>query len=634
MLTHKKACDFVKFLAIRSVQIAQSGHPGAPLGCADVMTILWRNWLSVCPKNPTWVNRDRFVLSNGHASALLYSLLYLRGFPISWDDLGKFRTLHSLTPGHPERDVEHGIEATTGPLGQGLGCAVGMALAEAIQSKQWREKGAPELMEHYTYALVGDGCLMEGVSHEVANLASVWSLDKLIVMWDDNQITIDGPVSKVSKEDTLARFRSYGWDVLADVDGHDPLAIDEAFRWTRNRNGKPKFIDFKTVIGCGVQDAQGSASMHGSPLKSAQWSQLLQDLDVDEAMLQNADQLKAWQEPCLAHYEDWLKKVYLLDDSRMIKTLLDISEDELRIPELGLVQRAMSTREASHVWIQAACAINERLVGGSADLDASVLTHPGEKSIAPYVHYGVREFGMCVVANGLALSGYRPFVGTFLVFSDYAKNAIRMAAMMKLCVIYVFTHDSIALGEDGPTHQPVEQLLSLRAIPNLETWRPADARETYAVWEEAMMRQSGPSALILSRQSLPVVAPENVDVSQGAYYIVACDHPVLILLASGSEVALAVEVREQLAHLAIAVVSCPNLNRLRHSPMHKTLQNKAPIFVIEAGSSWCWGDIQPDPDYRVTMDSFGVSAPGKIAQSEFGFSTEAVITKLQKIGYV
>ena len=632
MLTHDRACALVKFIAIRSVQSAKSGHPGAALGCADIMTVLWRHVLNVHPEAPLWPNRDRFILSNGHASALLYALLYLRGFPLSWHDLGQFRSLHSVTPGHPERDALRGIEATTGPLGQGLGCAVGIALAETIQAKQ-SSKNAPT--DHYTYALVGDGCLMEGVSHEVANLASLWNLDKLVVMWDDNQITIDGAVSMVSKEDTLARFRSYGWDVLGPVDGHDQGAIQQAFEWSRTRNGKPKFIDFNTVIGRGVQGAQGSASLHGSPLTEAQWSQLSEDLGVTEAMVTDATFLNAWRAGCPDSYDHWKKQVVSSQSETVSQSASECQDVVLKIPNMTPVSHAISTRAASGLWIKAACAINDRLIGGSADLDASVLTCPGESALAPYLHYGVREFGMCVVANGLALSGYRPFVGTFLVFSDYAKNAIRMAAMMHLGVIYIFTHDSIALGEDGPTHQPVEQLLTLRAIPNLETWRPADAHETFAVWQEAMKRTDGPSALILSRQTLPLVAPlpEAIDLTWGAYVISNCDRAVLILLATGSEVSLALAVRKQLAHLAIEVVSCPNLNRFRHSPLHHALQEKAPIFVIEAGSSWCWGDIQANPDYRVTLDCFGVSASGEAAMTALGFGCDHIVSRLKKIGY-
>lgn len=633
VLSHKTASAFVKFIAVRAVQRARSGHPGAPLGCADIMTVLWRNWLNLNPESPQWSNRDRFILSNGHASAMLYALLYLRGFPLSWEDLNQFRSLHSLTPGHPEQDLLHGVEVSTGPLGQGFGCAVGMALAESIQSKKSLDAKGKPLIDHHTYVLVGDGCLMEGVSHEAANLASAWNLDKLIVMWDDNQITIDGAVSMVSKEDTLARFRSYGWDVLGPVDGHDPAAINEAFIWAHTRNGKPKFIDFKTVIGCGVLGGEGTSSMHGSVLSDSQWSQLAESLGITESMAMDAGYLQQWREPCPNSYDAWKQRELSASDSALMHSLSTDSH-ALKIPSLPKVEKPISTRAASGMWIQAACAINEKMIGGSADLDASVLTHPGVESLAPYLHYGVREFGMCAAANGLALEGYRPFVGTFLVFSDYAKNAIRMAAMMKLGVVYVFTHDSIALGEDGPTHQPVEQLLALRSIPHLETWRPADARETFMVWQEAMKRQDGPSALVLSRQSLPLIAPESVDLTWGAYILSSSPEPVLILLATGSEVSLALEVREKLSHLAIEVVSCPNLNRFRHSPLHRQLEKKAPIFVIEAGSSWSWGDIQPNPDFRMTLDTFGVSAPGAIAQKAFGFDAEHILRQLQKIGYV
>lgn len=603
MLTNKQASDLLRFIAVRCVQIAKSGHPGAPLGCADIMTILWREWLKVDINNPDAANRDRFILSNGHASAMLYSLLYLRGFPITWKDLSSFRSLHSITAGHPEINQKYGIEATTGPLGQGLGMAVGIAKAAQLSKSTY-----------HTYVLVGDGCIMEGISHEVSNLASLWELDNLIVMWDNNQITIDGAVSLVSKENTQERFKSYGWDIIS-ADGHDYASITAAFKKAHVKNKKPKFIDFKTIIGKGVHDAEGKSSLHGSPLTEEQFLKLCQSLNVNEIMAQDIDVLKAWRACC-----------------PILKSLPSITKP-LNIPKMSDNRDSKSTRQASQDWINKACAINPELIGGSADLDASVLTKPNQDSCAAYLQYGVREFGMCAIANGLAASGYRPFVGTFLVFSDYAKNAIRMSAMMHLPIIYIFSHDSIALGEDGPTHQPVEQLLTLRAIPNLETYRPADSYETELSWIEAMKRTDGPTAIILSRQTLVHVSNKNARLEDGAQIIIDCKNPILILLATGSEVSLAIEAQQALAHLEIMVVSCPNLNKFRHSSLHKKLASLCAIFVIEAASSWSWGDIQPDPRYRITLDEFGLSAPCKIVQQAFGFSKENILNKLKTLGF-
>lgn len=635
MLTHNDACALLRYIAVRSVQIAQSGHPGAPLGCSDIMTVLWQKWLHVDPENPQWINRDRFILSNGHASAMLYALLYLRGYNITWEDLTNFRTLHSPTPGHPEYDPMRMIEATTGPLGQGFAQAVGIAKAGSLirQSMQY----TPPLIDYRTYVLVGDGCLMEGISHEVANMASTWQLDRLIVMWDDNNITIDGEVSTVSRENTLDRFRAYGWHVIGPVDGHDPRAIHEAFQIAQLCNGQPKFIAFTTIIGKGVIDGQGSEKMHGSPLTETQWQRLREDLNITDTQAQDPDIIDSWRKACPERYTAWMQSYAAYtqerpDDARHWSQLFD-KKLALETPSLPVIEhKVLSTRLASHKWIQAACALNNSLVGGSADLSSSVLTDPGVSSLSPYLHYGVREFGMCGVANGLALCGYRPFVGTFLVFSDYAKSAIRSAAMMELPVTYVLTHDSIGLGEDGPTHQPVEHILTLRAIPQLETWRPADAYETYAIWDTIVQSPKGPHALILSRQHVPVIPQRAINLEHGAYAVHTCNHPELIIIATGSEVSLALQVPLELPHRKICIISCPNLGRFKHSVLHKTLQHQAPFFIIEAGSSWSWGDIQPDPHYRLTLDAYGASAPGEHVQKDCGFSIDNVLSRLRDIG--
>ena len=629
MLTHHQSSNLVKFLAISAVQAAKSGHPGAPLGCADIMTVLWQKYLQLNPHDPTWINRDRFILSNGHASAMLYALLYLRGFNLKLDDLQQFRQLHSLTPGHPELDQQYGIEATTGPLGQGFANAVGIALAAKLQAQSLDTEGQT-LLDYRSYVLVGDGCLMEGISHEAANLASVWELEKLIVMWDNNNITIDGYVTMVSKEDTSARFTAYGWDVIGPVDGHDPIAIQNALQLAQLCNGKPKFINFITTIGCGVQDGAGTSAMHGSPLSTAQWQQLTIDLAVSESMVRDHKLIQQWQQHCPNQYDSWQQRWN--NSPAYSVTAINKLNSSLTIP-IPPVLAMCSTRVASQQWIQAACMLNSTLIGGSADLDASTLTYPGATSIAPYIHYGVREFAMCAIANGLTLAGYRPFVSTFLVFSDYAKNAIRMAALMKLGVIYIFTHDSIGLGEDGPTHQPVEQLLALRSIPGLETWRPADAAETFIAWREAMLCEHGPTALVLSRQNLPIITNTNIDLTYGAHIVLSHNNPELIICATGSEVTLAIQASLQLPHRAIQILSCPNLNRFRNSVLHHSLAKIAPFFIIEAASGWSWGDIQPNPDFRLTLDNFGMSAPGPEVQRACGFSIENVLLRLKNIGY-
>lgn len=607
-LAHEQAVAILKYLAIEAIQKAQSGHPGAVLGLADIVTVLWRRWLHLSPSDPTCPHRDRFVLSNGHASALLYSLLHLRGYPIRREDLHAFRQLHAVTPGHPEYDRERGIEVTTGPLGQGFGAAVGLALAQSYLHNTHKDQ-----RKSRTYVVVGDGCLMEGISHEVANIASSHQLDHLIVLWDDNNITIDGQVSEVSREDTCRRFEAYGWDVIGPIDGHDPEAIHRALHEAQVLNGRPKFIDCRTLIAHGVPGAEGTPKLHGTPLSPQAWMDWQAQLSIDPAWLDRDDLPALWSEGCPEPEHNATS--YPQKHPRHWPS---------RTPFTG----AIATRAASQKWLEAACRLNRDLVGGSADLDASVLTHPGPDSQSPYLRYGVREFGMCAVANGLALGGYRPYVGTFLAFSDYAKAAIRLAAMMKLPVIYVFTHDSVGLGEDGPTHQPVEQLTGLRSIPNTELWRPADAHETYACWEEALTRETGPSILVLSRQSLPTLAPVSVDLSLGAYWLKTCEHPRLILIASGSEVSLALEVAHRLK-TPVSVLSCPNLNRFRGSKLHHACQRMAPFFVLEAASSWCWGDIQPDPSYRVTLDQFGASGKGSEVLTYFGFDTEAVLGRLK-----
>lgn len=621
-MLHEQARDGIRLLAGQMVQWAQSGHLGAALGCSDLATVLWRSHLRIDPKHPLWVNRDRFILSNGHASALLYALLYCRGFELSWEELKAFRQWNSLTPGHPEYHPGW-VEATTGPLGQGLGMGVGMALGLERLAMQWGE----DMFDARVYVMVGDGCLMEGISHEVATQAASWNLDRLVVLWDDNGVTIDGAVHQVSKEDTCQRFRAYGWEVIGPIDGHDPKIIDQALHAAKIRNGRPKLIACRTLIGKGLEGHEGQASIHGGPIPESTWQAYQKTLSVDLETLQSDAYRNTWG----ARQDDYaLWQTKHQHDPRFWQIEHDpTGSQSVRLP-LRPESGDMATRKASQVWLQKACAINACLFGGSADLDASVLTHPGASSIAPYVHYGVREFGMFAVANGLALIGYRPYVGTFLVFSDYGKNAMRLAAMMQLPVTYVLTHDSIALGEDGPTHQPIEQLVGLRAIPGLEVWRPCDAEETFACWEHILQDGKGPSALILSRQTLPQLSPPGIQLEHGFYILKSAKNPSLRIISTGSEVALAMEIAER-TPFEVEVISCPNLNRMLQ---HRQLwESNTPSLIIEAASGWSWGDVQPKASWRWTLDRFGGSAPGAVLQKALGFECEAVLKHLQTLGY-
>ncbi|MEL7044918.1 MAG: transketolase, partial [Pseudomonadota bacterium] len=584
MPSRSDLANAIRALAMDAVQQANSGHPGAPMGMADIAEVLWNDYLSHNPTNPAWVNRDRFVLSNGHGSMLIYALLHLSGYDLPMDELRNFRQLHSRTPGHPEYGYAPGVETTTGPLGQGIANAVGMALAERVLAAQFNRPGH-EIVDHFTYAFVGDGCLMEGISHEVCSLAGTLGLGKLIVFYDDNGISIDGEVDGWFSDDTPARFGAYGWQVLAAVDGHDLEAVKEATEAARAESGRPSLICCRTVIGRGAPNKQGTAATHGSPLGAEEvaaarsalgWTH--EPFSVPEEIYGGWDArergaaLEATWSEGFAAYSEAHPELAAEFTRRMAGDLpQDFAEIATRwIEECQNAAEGIATRKASLNAINALAPALPELIGGSADLAGSNLTL-GKNSSAieaadasgNYIYYGVREFGMSAIMNGLALhGGFIPYGGTFLIFMEYARNAVRMAALMRQRCIFVYTHDSIGLGEDGPTHQPVEQLTALRATPNMTTWRPCDAVETAVAWKAALEHRDGPTALVFSRQGL-AHQPRNDEqlaaIARGAYVLKDCDGaPELVFIATGSEVALALEASERLEGRRVRVVSMPS----------------------------------------------------------------------------
>ncbi len=577
----------VRALCMDAVEKAQSGHPGAPLGMADIAYTLWTKHLRHNPSNPDWFNRDRFVLSNGHGSMLLYALLHLTGYDLSIDDLKRFRQLHSKTPGHPEYSYTPGVETTTGPLGQGLANAVGMAIAEKVLAAQFNK---PEyaVVDHYTYCFAGDGCLMEGISHEACSLAGTLGLEKLIVFWDDNGISIDGEVKGWFTDDTQARFQAYGWQVIANVDGHDHEAIDNAILEAKKCAGKPTLICCKTVIGAGSPNKAGKNSSHGSPLgeseiratrKALNWHHEPFDIPSDICNEWDAREAgAAWENEWNTLFKRFNEAHPRLASEFTRRTVGQLPEDFSQsansfIHSAQAEMQPMATRKASQNAIEFYANLLPEIIGGSADLSGSNLTMwnssqpiTAENASGNYLFYGVREFGMTAIANGISIhSGLKPFCATFLIFMEYARNAVRMAALMGLPNIFVYTHDSIGQGEDGPTHQPIEQLATLRMTPNLDTWRPCDAAETAVAWKIALMRSNGPTALVFSRQSVKPQARTDDQlhkIEKGGYTLRPCEgEPDIILIATGSEVPLAVEAAEQLINLhdiKASVVSLPS----------------------------------------------------------------------------
>ena len=652
----------LRFLCVDAISKANSGHPGAPLGMAEMATVLWREFLRYDPKTPNWFNRDRFVLSNGHASTLLYALLHLTGYAVSSEDLASFRSLNSKTPGHPEFGVTPGVDTTTGPLGQGLANAVGMALTEKLLAAHFNRPGY-NIVDHFTYVFTGDGCLMEGISHEAASFAGTQELGKLIVLWDNNQISIDGDIKGWFSEDVPARFRAYHWQVL-EVDGQNCAEIRAALTEARSDLTHPTLIACKTTIGCGSPQA-GKASCHGSPLKVEEIAEMRKNLawpyapfeipdeirTAWDATLRGAKLVEEWQE-LVRRYEKAYPELAQEFWTRLSGALpADWSKRfDAYFTELLANPADLATRKSSQKVIDFLSNNLPGLVVGSADLTPSNLTRgSGAKEITPqnadgnYLHYGVREFGMCALMNGMALhGGVIPAGGTFLVFANYAQSAIRMAALMKQRVIYLLTHDSIGVGEDGPTHQPIEHLAMLRATPNLSVWRPADDVETAVAWEVALERQDGPTALILSRQTLPRLQHGNrtheveEKIRRGGYIVADCEGmPELIIMASGSEVALALQVAnvaEVAKKLKIRVISMPSIETFmaqdeeyREAVLPRDIKRR---LAVEAAATQPWYQLVGLDGKVIGLDHYGASAPAKILFEFLGFSVENIVTKI------
>lgn len=656
MPTRRELANAIRFLSIDSVQKANSGHPGMPMGMADIAEVLWRDFIHVNPGNPHWFDRDRFVLSNGHGAMLLYSLLHLTGFDVSLEDLKQFRQLHSKTPGHPEHLDTPGVETTTGPLGQGLANGVGMAIAEAHLAALFNRDDF-KIVDHYTYVFAGDGCLMEGLSHEVCSLAGHLGLGKLIVFWDDNGISIDGDVRGWFTSDVPSCFRAYHWHVITDVDGHDSDSIKAAIEAARAQTSKPTLICCKTSIGFGSPNLAGSEKAHGSPLGDREIAATREQLSWPYAPFEIPDDIyQAWDLRLKGQDKELLwNHLFTQYESRypdLAKEFLRriqgwlpdnwVSKANLFIETALTFNKPQATRKSSQEAINAYAALLPELVGGSADLTGSNCTNSTTCSVlgplslsGNYIHYGVREFGMAAIMNGMSLhSGIIPFGGTFLVFSDYARNAIRMSALMKQRVIYVLTHDSIGLGEDGPTHQPIEHAASLRLIPNMHVWRPADLLETAVAWRLALERKTGPASLLLSRQDLPQQShhlDQIGEIAKGGYVLL--DHDTRIdgiFIATGSEVHLAITAAQELQeeHIYIRVVSMPCCELFLSQDaayQEKILPSSVKLRVaIEAGVTATWYRFVGSEGAVIGIDHFGMSAPAEAVFAECGLTVEYI----------
>lgn len=658
MMNNRDLANAVRILSMDGVQKAASGHPGAPMGMADIAEVLFRRVMKHNPTNPSWANRDRFVLSNGHGSMLLYSLLHLTGYDLPLEELKQFRQLHSKTAGHPEYGVTVGVETTTGPLGQGLANAVGMALGEKMLASQFNKEGH-EVINHYTYTFLGDGCLMEGVSHEVASLAGTWGLGKLIAVYDDNGISIDGEVKGWFNDDTPSRFEAYNWHVIRDVDGHDSAAVEKALLEAKNVSDKPTLICCKTTIGFGSPNKAGKADSHGAPLGKDEIVITREQLGwkYDEPFFVPQEMYSAWD--CKIRGQkselEWNKQFdaykaqYPTEAAELTRRLngersegWEATMDEF-IASWQKEGVKVASRKASQMVLDVLTPLVSEFVGGSADLAPSNLTMSTSSKVIThddysgnYLHYGVREFGMASIMNGLALhGGFLPYGGTFLIFMEYAKNAIRMASLMGLHVVYVFTHDSIGLGEDGPTHQPVEQATMLRITPNMKSWRPCDAVETAVAWKEAIKHTSGPTSLMLSRQNL---APQERDAAQvkdiekGGYILKdSTGTPDIILLATGSEVELAMNAAANLSNdgVKVRVVSLPSTevfdaqsDEYKESVLPNSVRKRV---AVEAAHVDFWHKYVGLDGKVVGMNSFGDSAPADELFKLYNITTSAVI---------
>ena len=664
MASRRDLANAIRALSMDAVQQANSGHPGAPMGMADIAEVLWNDYLVHNPADPDWVNRDRFVLSNGHGSMLLYSLLHLTGYELSIEEIKNFRQLHSKTPGHPEYGYAPGVETTTGPLGQGVSNAIGMALAEKVLAAQFNRPGH-NIVDHQTYTFLGDGCLMEGISHEVCSLAGTLGLGKLIAFYDDNGISIDGEVEGWFSDDTPARFEAYGWQVVPDVDGHDSAAIKAAVEVARGEPNKPTLICCKTIIGFGSPNKQGKEDCHGAPLGADEivlareqlgWAHAPFEIPSDlyegwDASAKGASAQSSWNEQLDAYRKEFPDLAVEFERRTSGQLPTDFGEKaDAYIADCQAKMEKVASRKASQNCLNAYGPLLPELLGGSADLAGSNLTiWSGSKDISAdnadgnYIYYGVREFGMSAMMNGIALhGGFINYGATFLMFMEYARNAVRMAAIMKQQSIFVYTHDSIGLGEDGPTHQPVEQLSALRSTPNLNTWRPCDTVESAVCWKSAIENQNGPSALVFSRQGLapmPRTDEQVAAISRGGYVLKDSADPQAILIATGSEVELAMQASDTLAEKGIStrVVSMPCAEIFsaqgvdyRDSVLPPAVRAR---IAVEALHADYWHKFVGLDGRVVGMRSFGESAPGGELMNEFGFTVENVVANvLEAIG--
>ena len=644
----------LRFLSIDAVQKANSGHPGMPMGMAEIATALWSNHLKHNPSNPKWFDRDRFVLSNGHGSMLLYSLLHLTGYKISIDDIKDFRQLHSKTPGHPEYDIDIGVETTTGPLGQGIANAVGMAISEKILAAEFNQDDIKPI-DHYTYVFLGDGCLMEGVSHEACSFAGTHNLGKLICFYDQNGISIDGEIENWFTDNSVKRFESYGWHTIC-VDGHNIEEINNAISQAKEITDKPSMIFCKTTIGFGSPNKSGTADAHGAPLGEDEIVKTREALDWKYAEFELSDEIyNFWdaKEDGANINSDWDDVIKSYQEKYPEKSKELLRRIEGNTPEnfesdfnqflkdCDMNNSPMATRKASKACLDFFVKEMPELIGGSADLtpsnntfSESSSTFSNENPAGNHINYGVREFGMSAIMNGMVLhGGIKPYGATFLVFTDYARNAVRLSALMGLPNIFVYTHDSVALGEDGPTHQPIEHMVTLRSTPNLANWRPADLVETAVAWKEAVISTSTPTCLIFSRQGTSPIqrnSEQLSDIHNGGYLLQSCDNPDITIIASGSEVQLALDAAKELENDSIKsnIVSMPSLDKfleMSEEYQNKILNSDKPILVVECGHPNSWYKILNRNDKVLGIESFGESAPGNQLLEHFGFTVENVV---------
>ena len=653
----------IRMLSVDAIQKANSGHPGAPMGMADIAEVVWRRHLRHNPKNPQWFNRDRYIQSNGHGSMLIYALLHLTGYDLSMDDIRDFRQLHSRTPGHPEYGYTPGVETTTGPLGQGVANAVGMAIAEKALAAEFNKPGF-NIVDHHTWLFLGDGCLMEGISHEACGLAGTLKLGNLIAIWDDNGISIDGHVEGWFAEDTAARFRAYGWHVIEGVDGHDPEEVDAAVREAKSVTDKPSLLCCKTIIGFGSPNKANSHDCHGSALGADEVALVRERLQWPYAPFEIPGEIyAAWdatekgaqvQQEWDALFADYAKQWPELaaEFTRRMKGDLPAGWAENMqkyVHDLQSHPAALATRQVSQKCLNHFADMLPELMGGSADLSPSNLTRhqksvdfTGENPAGNYISYGVREFGMSAIMNGLALhGGFIPYGGTFLMFMEYARNALRMAALMKIRSVFVYTHDTIGLGEDGPTHQPVEQLASLRLTPNMETWRGCDQVEVAVAWQQAIERKDGPTSLVLTRQPLaqqPRTAAQLAEIARGGYVLSDCDgQPEMILISAGSEIELVVSAAKALTEewRKVRVVSMPCTERFdnqdaayKESVLPKAVRKR---LAVEASIAGFWERYVGLNGKVIGMTSFGESAPANVLFKHFGFTPENVLAQAREL---